>query len=148
MSSPVVSSPAVAAPRSPNRGIGVLFGALFVALGVCGFFVFPLGTFFDTEGGELLWLGINPAHVFLWIISGAALVIAGTAGVGSARTINAWVGAPMLVLGVVGLFVRGTDLNLLAFTIPSALLWIAAGALLLLTAVGADRPRGTVARRS
>jgi len=147
MSSPVVSRPAVAAPRSPNQGLGVLFGALFVALGVCGFLVFPLGTFFDTEGGELLWLGINPFHVFLWVVSGAALVIAGTAGVGSARTINAWVGAPMLVLGVLGLFVRGTELNVLAFTLPSALLWIAAGGLLLLTAIGADRPKKAVVRR-
>jgi len=135
-------------PRSPNRAIATGLGSLFLLLGTLGFFVFPLGTFFDTTGGELFFLfGVNPAHVLLWLMAGAALVIAGTSGTGAARTINAFVGVPVLVLGVLGLFVRGTEVNFLAFNLASSILWIVAGALLLLTAVGAERPKGTVARR-
>lgn len=144
-----MSTAVIDIPRSPNRALAVGLGTVFVLLSVCGFLVFPLGTFFDTTGGELFYVfGINPAHVLLWAAAGAALLIAGTSGTGSARTINAFVGVPVLVLGVLGLFVQGTDLNVLAFSTGSAVLWIVTGALLLLTAIGAERRRTAVSRRA
>ncbi|WP_423920498.1 DUF4383 domain-containing protein [Frigoribacterium sp. 2-23] len=133
--------------QSANSKLGILVGVVFVLLGFCGFFVYNPGTFFDTTGDRLfeVW-GTNPAHTLIWIVIGAGLLIAGFSGGGSARSINGLVGVVFVVLGIVGFFVMGTDVNFLALNLADNITHLIAGVLLLLTAAGADRPRRAVAR--
>jgi hypothetical protein len=127
--------------ESPNRAAALTIGTIVLLVGACGFFAEDMGSFFDTTGAELGFLNVNPALIVIWVLSGAALLIAGASGRGSARTINAAVGLLFVVLGVAGFLVRDTDANVLALNLGDDVVHLGAGAVLLLTAIGAERRR-------
>lgn len=131
--------------KSPNRLVGVIFGAVYVLIGILGFTVTSGVGFFATSGGLLLGIfQVNVFHNVAHILIGAALLIAGLSNVRAARTVNSVVGAAYLVLGLAGLFLVGTALNILAINVADNVLHFASAALLLAVGLGADRGQRTV----
>ena len=131
--------------KSPNRLLGVVFGAVYILVGILGFTVTSGVGFFATQGGLLLGIfEVNILHNIAHLLIGAALLIAGLSSVKAARTVNSVVGAAYLVLGLVGLFLVGTAVNILALNVADNVLHFASAAVLLAAGLGADK-RATLA---
>ena len=129
---------------SPNRLLGIVFGAVYVLIGILGFTVTSGVSFFATEGGLLLGIfEVNIFHNVAHLLIGAALLIAGLSSVRAAKTVNSVVGAAYLVLGLAGLFLVGTALNILALNVADNVLHFASAAILLAVGLGADNSRTT-----
>ncbi len=125
---------------SPNRLLGVVFGAVYVLVGLLGFTVTAGVGFIDTSGGLLLGLfEVNILHNVAHLLIGAALLIAGLSSVPAARSLNTTVGAVYLVLGIVGLFIVGSTFNILAINAADNVLHFASAAVLLAVGLGADK---------
>ena len=126
--------------KSPNRLLATVFGAVYVLIGILGFTVTSGVGFFSTEGGLLLGIfEVNIFHNVAHILIGAALLIAGLSNVSAARTVNSVVGAAYLVLGLAGLFLVGTALNILALNVADNVLHFGSAAVLLAVGLGADK---------
>jgi hypothetical protein len=125
---------------SPNRLLGTVAGAVYVLLGILGFAVTSGVGFFATEGGLLL--GIFEVNVFqnvAHILIGAGLLLAGVSSARASKTVNSIVGAAYLVLGLAGLFLIGTVLNILALNVADNVLHFGSAAILLAVGLGADQ---------
>ena len=131
---------------SPNRLVATVFGAVYLLVGLIGFF-YTAGTPFagpDTNGGNLI-LGIfevNPLHNIAHLLIGAALLIAGLGTVSAAKGANTTVGAVYLLLGIVGFFLASnptSGLNFLALNTADHFLHLASAVVLLAVGLGADR---------
>ena len=126
--------------KSPNRLLGVIFGAVYILIGILGFTVTSGVGFFATEGGLLLGIfEVNIFHNVAHLIIGAALLIAGLSNARAAKTVNSVVGAAYLLLGLAGLFLVGTALNILALNVADNVLHFASAAILLAVGLGADK---------
>ncbi|WOF21458.1 DUF4383 domain-containing protein [Microbacterium betulae] len=135
---------------SPNRLVGIVFGAVYVLVGLLGFAVTGGVSFFATEGGLLLGIfAVNPLHNIAHLLIGGALLVAGLVGARAAKGTNITVGAAYLALGVVGFFLAGTALNILALNTADHVLHLASALVLLGVGLGAEREsqgtRGAVA---
>jgi hypothetical protein len=65
-----------------SRPLCVVFGAIFLAIGVIGFFITGFDDFFAHDTGEeLLWFEVNPAHNVVHLLFGVA-------GIALARTVR------------------------------------------------------------
>lgn len=85
---------------SPNRLLGVIFGAVYILVGLLGFTVTNGVGFFATEGGLLLGLfEVNIFHNVAHLLIGAALLLAGISNKRAARAANSTVGFAYLALG-------------------------------------------------
>lgn len=130
---------------SPNRLIATILGAVYLFVGVCGFFIMPGIGFFSTSGILLFGLlGSNPFLACLDVLIGAALLMAGLTAVAAAKTVTTIVGTALLVLGIAGLFVIGGPVNVLAVNVLAVngadnVLHVASAAVLLAVGLGADR---------
>src|ERR1700710_3081074 len=103
--------------KSPNRLLGVVFGVVYLLIGILGFFITSSTGFISTTGPRLVGLfQINPLHNVAHLIIGAAVLIAGLSGARVARAFNTTFGAIYLLLGIAGLFIAGGNnpLNILA----------------------------------
>jgi len=130
--------------KSPNRLLGVVFGAVYLLVGVLGFFFTNGVGLFATEGGLLLGIfEVNPFHNVAHLLIGAALLFAGLANVKAARTTNTIIGAAYLLLGVLGLFILDSALNILALNGADNVLHFASAAVLLAVGLGADKSART-----
>ena len=125
---------------SPNRIVATVFGAVYLLVGLLGFaFTGGVG-FIATEGGLLLGIfEVNPLHNVAHLLIGAALLIAGLSNVRAAKTVNIIIGAAYLLLGVVGFFLDGTALNILALNTFDHFLHLASALVLLGVGLGAER---------
>jgi hypothetical protein len=131
--------------KSPNRLLGVIFGAVYVLIGILGFTVTAGVGFFATSGGLLLGIfEVNIFHNVAHILIGAALLIAGLSNVRAAKTVNSVVGFAYLVLGLAGLFLVGSALNILALNVADNVLHFGSAAILLAVGLGADKRLSTV----
>ena len=125
--------------QSPNRLLATIFGAAYVLIGILGFTVTNGVGFFATKGGLLLGLfEVNVFHNVVHILIGAALLLAGLSSVRAAKTVNSVVGAAYLVLGLAGLFLVGSALNILALNVADNVLHFGSAAILLAVGLGAD----------
>lgn len=125
---------------SPNRILATVFGAVYVLIGVLGFFVTGGVDFFATEGGLLLGIfAVNPLHNVAHLLIGAALLIAGLSTVPAAKAVNTTVGAVYLLLGIVGFFIADTALNILALNTADHFLHLASAIVLLGAGLAADK---------
>jgi hypothetical protein len=126
--------------KSPNRIVATVFGAVYVVVGLLGFLVTGGVAFLATQGGLLLGIfAVNPLHNVAHLLIGAALVIAGLSGVTPARGTNLTIGAVYLLLGVVGFFLVGSALNILALNTADHFLHLASAIVLLGVGIGADK---------
>lgn len=132
--------------KSANRLVGVVFGAVYLLVGLLGFTVTANVGFFATEGGLLLGIfEVNMFHNVAHLLIGAALLIAGLSSVTAAKATNTTVGAAYLLLGVVGLFIVGSALNILALNAADHVLHFASAAVLLGVGLAADKKSNAVA---
>jgi hypothetical protein len=101
--------------RRLNTMVAFLFGAVFVLVGLAGFFVTGGHHVIGQDGGKLLGLfQVNVAHNLVHLVVGAVMIGAATNGVRAAKAVNLFFGVVYLVVFVFGLFALGNSLNLLA----------------------------------
>lgn len=117
--------------NSPNRLIATVFGAVYLLVGLVGFAVTSGIGFFSTEGANLIIFEVNPLHNVIHLAIGAALLYSGLKNVPTARTINAGVGAVYLLVGILGLFLLSSPLNIIALNGADNVLHLASAVLLL-----------------
>ena len=130
---------------SPNRLLATIFGGVYVLVGLLGFAVTGGVSLIATEGNLLLGLfAVNPLHNIAHLLIGAALLIAGLSNVAAAKTVNTVVGAVYLLLGIVGFFLVGTALNILALNTADHFLHLASAIVLLGVGLAADKSVRTV----
>ena len=117
---------------SLNRAVAAAFGAVFLLVGLIGFAVTGAVGFAGREGTALLGLfDVNPLHNIVHLAVGALLLAAAARGAAAARAANILVGAVYLLVGVVGLFVLTSDLNVIALNSADNVLHLASAAALL-----------------
>ncbi|MCR8671858.1 DUF4383 domain-containing protein [Agrococcus sp. HG114] len=132
--------------QSPNRLVATIFGAVYLLVGVLGLFVAG-PNFAGEEGGLLLGVfQVNHLHNIVHLLIGAALLMAGLRSTPAARSTNIAVGAVYLIVGIVGFFLVGTALNILALNTADHILHLASAIVLLGTGLALDRD--TTARRA
>ncbi len=126
--------------KSPNRLLGVIFGAVYILVGILGFTVTGGVGFADQEGGLLLGIfEVNPFHNIAHLLIGAALLIGGLSSVRAAKGINTVVGAAYLLLGILGLFITDSPANILALNGADNVLHLGSALILLGVGLGAER---------
>ena len=126
--------------HSPNRLLGTVFGAGYLLLGILGFTATGGVGLFAPRGGLLFgFLEVNVLHNIVHILIGAALLLAALSSVRAARTANSVVGAACLVLGLTGLFLVGSPLNILAVNVAGNVLHFGTASVLLAVGLGADQ---------
>ena len=127
--------------KSPNRVIGLIFGAIYIVIGIVGFTATTGVGFFATDGGLLLGIfEVNLAHNLAHLVIGAALFIAALASAKLSALANSAVGAAYLLLGIAGLFLVDSQFNYLALNVADNVLHFASAAVLLAVGLGALRP--------
>jgi len=126
--------------KSPNRIVAVAFGAVYVLVGLLGFFATSNVGFVSPDGGLLLGIfEVNPLHNVAHLLIGAALLIAGLSNVSAAKGTNTTVGAVYLVLGIIGFFIENTAANILALNTADHFLHLLTAVVLLAVGLGADK---------
>lgn len=103
---------------STNRLFGYVFGAVYALIGAVGFAVTDGLPFAGTEGNRLLLFAVNPLHNVVHLAVGGLLLGGAIAGTRWARRVNATVGGVYLLVGVLGLFLVGTGMNILSLNHP------------------------------
>jgi hypothetical protein len=107
--------------RSPNRLVALVLGAAFA-----GYALFAL-------------LTARPLMCGLFAVGAAGLVTGALLGIASARIANTVVGTAWLVLGYAGLFLVGTEFNIVGLTALDEVALFAAATVHLAVALGARR---------
>ena len=134
---------------SPNRLVAIIFGAVYLVVGALGFLVTAGVDFIATDGGLLLGIfEVNPLHNIVHLLIGAALLIAGLSSVSAAKATNIVVGAVYLLVGIVGFFLVGTALNILALNTFDHFLHLASALVLLGVGLAAERGVSTTRTRT
>ncbi len=129
---------------SPNRLLANIVAAVHLIIGIAGFFVVASAGFFSTSGGLLVGiLGVNPLQNVVHILIGAALLLAGLSSIRASKAVNTVAGTGYLLLGLAGLFIIGTPLNVLALNGADNVLHFASAVVLLGVGLGADRSTTT-----
>ncbi len=129
--------------NSPNRLVATVFGAVYLLVGLVGFAVTSGVGFFATEGANLIIFEVNPLHNIIHLAIGAALLYAGLKNVQTARTINAGVGAVYLLVGILGLFLLSSPLNIIALNGADNVLHLASAVLLLGVGLSVEKTPAT-----
>lgn len=124
---------------SPNQWFGYVVGAVYVVVGLAGFAVTGGVGFADTSGESLLGFEVNPLHNLVHILVGLTLAAGARMGGRDARLLNTSVGGTYLAVGIIGFFVTGASINILALNHPDNLLHVATAATAIGVAAG-DRP--------
>ena len=118
--------------RSTAEIVGYAFGALYLLVGLVGFAVTGGVEFAGVEGNEIFGIfEVNPLHNVVHLLVGAALLWGAMRGVNAARTINTVVGATYLLVGILGLFMTGSESNILAINGADNALHLVSAAILL-----------------
>jgi hypothetical protein len=126
--------------RTWGEVVAGLLGAVYLLVGVAGFFVTGGIGLTDTEGSKLLGLfEVNPLHNVVHLGIGAALVIAYLAGRKAVGAVAIAIGAVYLVVAAMGPFVSGTEANILALNSLDHVLHLGSAAALLAAGVNANR---------
>lgn len=134
---------------SPNRLVATIFGAVYLLVGLLGFAVTGGVSFFATDGGLLLGIfAVNPFHNVAHLLIGAVLLIGGLSSAKAAKGVNITIGAAYLLLGVVGFFLVGTALNVLALNTFDHFLHLASALVLLGVGLGTERAVNTGTART
>jgi hypothetical protein len=129
--------------NSPNRLIATVFGAVYLLVGLVGFAVTSGVSFFSTEGANLIIFEVNPLHNVIHLTIGAALLYAGVKDIQLARTVNTAVGAVYLLVGILGLFLLSSPLNIIALNGADNVLHLASAVLLLGVGLSLDKVPAT-----
>jgi hypothetical protein len=107
--------------QSPNRVVALALGVAFIAY----------ATFAAVTG--------RPFLLALFALAGAGLLVGAWRGIASARVANIVVGTTWLVLGYAGLFLIGTEFNVLRLGVIGEVVLFAAATVHLAVGLGARR---------
>ena len=133
--------------RTLGEYIAVVLGAVYVLVGVLGFFVTGGVEFAATQGDKLLGVfEVNPLHNLEHLAIGIALIAAFYSGAAAVRAVATIIGAVYVILGIAGFFIEGEDANILALNVPDHILHLVSGAALL-AAAALTRPTGELSAR-
>lgn len=99
---------------SLNQKFGGLFGAIYLLVGILGFFVTSGVDFMATRGEDLIIFGVNPLHNVVHLVVGLLFLGGAAAGVRAARSINMLLGIVLLLLGIAGFFLVDSSANIIA----------------------------------
>lgn len=126
--------------RRLNTLVAFAFGAVFVLVGLAGFFVTGGHHAVGQDGGKLLGLfQVNVVHNLVHLAVGAVMIGAAIAGARAAKAVNLLFGVVYLVVFVFGLFALGNSLNFLALNGADNGLHLALGAALVASGLLLDR---------
>jgi hypothetical protein len=126
-----------------NGPVAFGFGAVFVIVGLAGFFVSGSHHAVGADGGKLLGLfQVNVLHNVVHVAAGAGLVAAGILGSRQAKIANTVVGAGYLALFLIGLFIVDTGANVIALNGADNAVHLVLGLALIAVGLGADRRPG------
>ena len=107
-----------------------IFGAVFLIVGIWGFFLTGFDNWAATDTGEyVLWFEVNPLHNVVHLLVGAALLAGAASGERSARAITLLVAVTYTIVGILGFFATGADWNVLALNTADNWLHLATAAL-------------------
>ena len=127
--------------ESPNRLLGAVFGVVYLLVGLIGFAVTGFDGFVDTDTNEkVIFFEVNPLANIVHLGVGALLLFSALKGIAAAKGANVLVGTVYLLLGIIGLFILDSDLNILSLNAPDNVLHLASAALLL--GVGLSQDKG------
>jgi hypothetical protein len=124
---------------SPNRLLATIFGAVYLLVGLVGFFVTSGVGFFATEGRNLIVFEVNPLHNIIHLAIGAALLTAGLRSVPAAKAVNTTVGGVYLLVGLLGLFLLNSAANIIALNGADNVLHLASAVVLLGVGLSQDK---------
>jgi hypothetical protein len=100
------------------RILGVLVGLLLVALGIVGFLV----------SGNFLGIPTSAAFCGICLVAGAIYIAAAGQGRNAAAEANAYTGAVLILLGLVGMLtMHNAGSNFLDVTMADLVVWFVAG---------------------
>lgn len=89
------------------KAAAILFGIVFLAVGICGFFPSITTPMEGMDGGMLLGIfHVNLAHNIVHLASGAVFLLCGLAGAGASRTFFKIFGVVYLLVAILG-FMNG-----------------------------------------
>ena len=140
-----MANTAMTSTRPLNVTVGGGLGAAFLLVGATGFLVTGGLDFLARDGKALLLFHVNPFHNVVHLLVGLLLLAGAMRGLATARAVNLLVGGIYLLVGVLGLFVLDTDLDILALNGADNILHL--GSALVLLAVGLKGDRAISARR-
>ncbi len=124
---------------SPNRLLAAIFGVVYLLVGLLGFAVTGFSDFAGTNTGDnLIIFEVNPLHNIVHLAIGA-LLLASSRTVASAKGANTAVGAVYLLVGILGLFLIGTDANILSLNGADNVLHFASAIVLLGVGLSQDK---------
>lgn len=125
-----------------NKTVGIIFGAVYLVVGLLGFFVSGDSAFAGSEGGLLLGVFmVNGLHNIVHLLVGAVLLSAGLASAATAQAANGIVGAVYLLVGLFGLAFVNSAVNVLALNTMDHLLHFASALVLLVVGIVGDGAR-------
>jgi hypothetical protein len=130
--------------RSAAQTFALVFGIVYLAVGILGFAATGFDNFFAQDFSEkLILFPVNPGHNVVHILIGAAW-LAGSRTHATAKAVNTAIGAAYLLVFVVGLFGALKWLAIDSGINTDALLHLVSGALGVYfgTAGAGDRARG------
>jgi hypothetical protein len=128
------------AGRRINTLVAFAFGAVFVLVGLSGFFVSGGHHAAGAEGGQLLGLfQVNALHNVVHLAVGAAMIAAAIIGNRAAKSANTLFGVVYLAVFAFGVFAIGTAANIIALNGSDNALHLALGLALTAVGLGADR---------
>jgi hypothetical protein len=119
--------------RPTYRALGGLTGIYLAGFGILGAVEASGDDFFVQNDTAVLWQGTNLGYSVIAIAAGLVILIGTALGRNIDAAINKWGGYAYMGLGLAALAVLRTDANYLNFTIPTVIVTMAIG-LVLVTA--------------
>lgn len=100
--------------KHPARTFALVFGAVYLIVGLVGFAVTGFDGWLETDSNDfLLWFEVNPLHNLVHIAIGVALLLGGTRPA-AARATALVVGVTYLLVGIIGFWAVGAEWNILS----------------------------------
>lgn len=131
--------------RTPAQTVALVFGVIYLLVGVLGFLVTGFDNFASNTDDKLIIFELNPLHNIVHLAIGAALV--SSAGKhASAKSMNLIIGAAYaltFILGVAGVL---KFLSIDSGVVPDDILHLASAAVLLYFGTAGAEGTGTTAR--
>lgn len=127
-----------------NQKVSYAFGAIYVLVGILGFFLTtPAGQGQEERDLLLNIFEVNALHNIVHLLIGIALIGAARAGDKAARSANMVIGAVYLLLGIVGRFFDDGSADFLALNAADHFLHLFSGIALLAVSMMDKRHHNT-----
>lgn len=126
--------------RSPNRVVARVAGAFYLLVGAALSVVLAAGAPITDDGLAFGVFQVNVAQNVVHLVLGIALLALSARPLPAVRRCNPVFGTVFLVLGLAGVFLAGTDGNVLALNGAGNALHFATAVVLLAVGLGAEKP--------